>query len=275
MKISNLQLQAFYQCAQTLNVSVAAEKMGLTQSALSQRLSSLENDLEASLFIRDSKGLILTPEGEKLLRYAESAVGLEKEFLKGFRGESFGGVLRIAGYSSVMRSMIQPKCATFLRQNQDVTLDFQIREMRELPLMLSSSRTDFIILDHSLGRKGVLETHLADEEYVLIDSAKYKTPETYLDHDPDDGLTYDFLKHQGIKDTFKRSYLSDVYGLIQGVEEGLGKAVMSRHLVEGNKKIKIIKSQKRYLRPIILHYYERPYYTELHKSFFGQALNIN
>lgn len=271
MNISHLNLSAFYACSQTLNVSLAAAKLGLTQSALSQRLLALENDLEITLFIRDPKGLILTTDGEKLLRYAEQAKIAEDEILLDLKGKDTGGTIRVAGYSSVMRSKIIPTLSPLLRKHDNVQGDFQTYEMIELPKILETSRADFILLDYRLNKKSVIEEHLFDEEYVVIESAKYSTStDIYLDHAPQDTLTEDFLKFQKIENNFKRNYFGDIYGIIQGVEEGIGRAVMSRHLIDGNKKIRIVKGFRKYLRPVVLHYYERAFYPKLHKLVLNE-----
>jgi DNA-binding transcriptional LysR family regulator len=266
MKISNLNLSAFYQCAQTLNVSAAAAKLGLTQSALSQRLQALESDLETTLFIRDPKGLILTPEGHEFLRYAETTENLETEFLNSLKGSALGGSVRIAGFSSIMRSKIIPTLAPFLRENPAVKIDFQSHEVADLPQVLATSRADFVILDYGMKKKSIKEEVLFQEEYVVIESAKYKSPsDIYLDHGPQDNATEDYFRAQEKANFYRRSFMGDVYGIIQGVEEGLGRAVMSRHLVEENKKVKILKGFKKFQRPVTLHYYERAYYPKLHQ----------
>lgn len=271
MNISHLNLSAFYACSQTLNVGLAAAKLGLTQSAVSQRLAALENELEITLFIRDPKGLILTTDGEKFLRYAEQAKMAEDEILLDLKGKETGGVIRVAGYSSVMRSKIIPTLSPLLRKNSNVLGDFQTYEIIDLPKILETSRADFILLDYRLNKKSVIERHLFDEEYVVIESSKYNSPHNvYLDHAPHDNVTEDYFKFQKLDLTIKRSFLGDIYGIIQGVEEGLGRAVMSRHLIEGNKKIKIVKGFKKYLRPVVLHYYERAYYPKLHKIILNE-----
>jgi hypothetical protein len=63
-------------------------------------------------------------------------------------------------------------------------------------------------------------------------------------------------------DHYRRSYMGEVYGIITGVEQGLGRAVMSRHLLRGNPKIKILKGYKRY--------FQQPYYSRLHAEVVRQ-----
>ena len=57
----------FKKCSELLNVSRAAEQLGLSQSALSKIIAQMEYELKVSLFQRTSRGLKLTPHGTKLL----------------------------------------------------------------------------------------------------------------------------------------------------------------------------------------------------------------
>ncbi len=266
MKLSHLGLTAFHECARTLNMTEASRQLGLTQSALSQRLAQLEDEVSSTLFIRDSKGLILTESGERLLRFTEMNAGLEDELLRDLKGKKgeLAGNLQIAGFSSIMRSMIIPAMAPLLRKNPAIHLSFQSYEMSELPSVLSSSRADYVITDYEMNKRGIGQEILGYEEYVVIESAKFTSPDDiYLDHGPRDNATESFFSAQGRIPPYRRSFMGDVYGIIEGVEEGLGRAVMSKHLVEGNRKVKIIRGFKTYKRPITLHYYERPFETEL------------
>ncbi len=265
MKISHLGLSAFHATAQTLNMTEAAKNLGVTQSALSQRLMQLESELEVTLFIRDPKGLILTDEGQRLLRYAETHFSLEEEVLGELMGSrELGGSVRIAGFSSIMRSMIIPKLTPFLRQFPKINCSFQTHEVIDLPQVLSHGQADFIILDYELNRKGVGQVILDVEEYVVIESVKYKSPaDIYLDHGPLDNATESFFSAHGKHQPYRRAFMGDVYGIIQGVEEGMGRGVMSKHLIENNKKVSIVKGFKPYKRPVTLHYYERPFYPKV------------
>src|SRR4051812_42865459 len=102
MSLSSLQLDAFLTVAQTLNFTKAADQLHITQSALSQRIMKLEEELETSLFIRDRAGLKLTEAAQDLIRYCRCKNSLEDEFLSGLRDASLAGVIRIGGLSSLM-----------------------------------------------------------------------------------------------------------------------------------------------------------------------------
>ncbi len=71
----NLDLyRTFYAVATQLSFSKAAKALFISQSAVSQNISSLEMALETKLFQRSTKRVSLTPEGETLLSHIEPAI---------------------------------------------------------------------------------------------------------------------------------------------------------------------------------------------------------
>jgi DNA-binding transcriptional LysR family regulator len=277
MKISSLNLEAFYATARLRSFSRAAESLAVTQSALSQRIQKLEADLEATLFIRENSGPELTPAGEALLRHCQVTESLEIEVLAQLKPSLRGlaGSIRIAAYSSVQRSVIVPSIAPLLRAHPNLQADISSFEMNELWEVLRSGEADFAVLDYRLARTGLHEERLGSEEYVVIEAVKGAPEDVYLDHDPSDTATELFFGSQSHKPkAYRRSYMGDVYGIIRGVELGLGRAVMSRHLIEGNSKIRLVKGFKGHSREVWLHYFEQPYYTKLHQEIV-RHLNEN
>lgn len=71
---ANLELyRVFYHTAKEKQISKAAKKLFISQPAVSQSIKLLESSLETSLFVRSSKGVKLTNEGEELYQYIEKA----------------------------------------------------------------------------------------------------------------------------------------------------------------------------------------------------------
>jgi LysR family transcriptional regulator for metE and metH len=97
LKIEVKHLSLIKTIAETGNLTRAAEKLCLTQSAISQQLQDIEEKLEALLFFRTSKKMILTPPGERLLETAKGVLDqlriAELDIGKLVHGET--GLLRI------------------------------------------------------------------------------------------------------------------------------------------------------------------------------------
>jgi DNA-binding transcriptional LysR family regulator len=282
MSISSIQLDAFYEVAKFLNFSKAGLSLGLTQSALSQRVKNLELDLGVTLFVRETGAIRLTDSGEKLLRYCLIRTSIEEDVLFEIQSAyetkektTYAGVIRIAAYSSILRSILIPALAPFLRENPNVQCEFIKAEMGKLEKMLKTGEADFIILDHALSKNGVVEDKLGHEEYIVVESLNYPgSNNIYLDHNPEDTVTESFFRSQtkGLPKGFRRSFMGDVYGIIDGVEQGLGRAIVSKHLAIMNKKIKKVNGFSKYTMEVTLHHYDRPYYPRLVKEIRSQIL---
>ena len=68
--------KVFYYVAKTLSFSEASKQLFISQSAVSQSVKALEKKLDQTLFIRSTKKVRLTPEGEILFRHVEPAMTL-------------------------------------------------------------------------------------------------------------------------------------------------------------------------------------------------------
>ena len=68
--------RVFKEVAEVGNITAAAQALYISQSAVSQSIKQLENDLQTRLFSRNSRGVTLTAEGKMLSEYVRSAMGL-------------------------------------------------------------------------------------------------------------------------------------------------------------------------------------------------------
>jgi DNA-binding transcriptional LysR family regulator len=272
MKIPSHQLEAFFAVANTRSFSRAADTVFVTQSALSQRIAGLESELETTLFVREKSGITLTNAGEVLLRYCQTHKALESDLLEVLKSKTneLSGSIRIAGFSSVLRSVIVPSLSEFLRQNPKVNCEFNSYEVVDLPRVLYSAKADLMVTDFEMKKTAVKEVNLGFEEYVVIRSKRYSDrSDVFWDHGPHDNATESFFAAQS-KSSFeyRRAFMGDVYGIIDAVKHGLGRAVMSKHLVVNSlkKDIEIVRGFKKYQRPIQLCYYEQKFYSVLQSA---------
>ncbi len=270
MDLATHELQAFRTVAQTLNFSLAAERIHITQPALTQRIQSLEKTLGLTLFVRDRKGIKLTEAGLRLLRYCQIKDHLEAELLADLvkaPGGKLGGRLRVAAYSSVLHSVILPSLAPLLRENPAVQFEFSMHEMGSLFAVLERGEADFVVMDYSVQRSNIQTLELGHEKYVLVQSKQFPIRNVYLDHDPEDRVTELFLKQNGEeKPEIARCFVDDVEGILQGVALGLGQGVVPRHLLRTELPMRVVKSAKSMSVPVVLHYFKQSYYSNLQKA---------
>ena len=129
--------RSFEAAARTLSFTAAADEIGLTQSAVSQQVKSLEQRLGVPLFIRKPRSLALTDEGRKLLPQVSSAIGALASATEAFDSQVDVNVLTVATSVSVAQWCISPRLNEFVSRHPDIRLrllsavwpdDFQTRQ---------------------------------------------------------------------------------------------------------------------------------------------------
>ncbi len=106
-------LDIFRTVAQEGGVIRAAEKLHRVQSNVTTRIKQLEQRLGRPLFRRQGRGLVLSPEGELLLSYAQRLFRLADEAESELRSGAPSGVLRIGSLESTAGSRLAPILSRF------------------------------------------------------------------------------------------------------------------------------------------------------------------
>ena len=106
--------KVFYYVASSLSFSDASKKLFISQSAVSQSIKTLERKLDQTLFIRSTKKVQLTPEGEILMRHVEPAMNLiQKGETQLLDAASTGGQIRIGASDTICRYFLIPYLERF------------------------------------------------------------------------------------------------------------------------------------------------------------------
>ncbi len=113
--------RVFVCVAECGNITAAAERLYISQPAVSQIIRQLEDALHCELFLRTPRGVRLTAEGETLLRYAAQGVAAfaegERQLAGRLRLES--GEIRIA-CSDLTLDCLVPRLEAFRRRHPQV-----------------------------------------------------------------------------------------------------------------------------------------------------------
>jgi len=257
--------------ARELNFSRAAERLHITQPALTKRIQNLEETLGQVLFMRLRGGLELTESGRILQRHAASVERQEQELLDSLVGGSSGisGFFRLVSFSSCLRSVLVPAIAGLLRGNPRLSCQFAKAEVHELHDLLIEGKVDFSVSLSECERMGIENVQLGVERNVLIESARHAGREDcYIDHEPRDNFTERFFLIQTGATVPKmlRAYFDDIYGLIDAVSEGVGRAVVPIHLLRPEHHVRLVPGFRPYEVPVFLHHHTQPYYTRLQRA---------
>ncbi|OZI36171.1 LysR family transcriptional regulator [Bordetella genomosp. 1] len=100
-------VEAFLWSARLGSFRAASDRLHITQAAVANRIASLEEDIGARLFERDSKELRLTAVGTRLLDYGERLLELRQQILSlGRSGDEVFGLVRIGAIETVVHTWL-------------------------------------------------------------------------------------------------------------------------------------------------------------------------
>jgi LysR family transcriptional regulator, regulator for metE and metH len=154
--------------AETGNMTRAAEKLYLSQSALSQQLKDIESKLQVDLFHRTRKKMVLTSSGRKLLRTAEHIVELlddtELEIAKLVAGDR--GELKIGTHCIFCFKWLPGLMVRFRKQFPNV--EIEIDTSHDPAMELDQKRYDIIISARSLSDNTHAQQPLFQDQLVCI-----------------------------------------------------------------------------------------------------------
>ena len=144
MNIKLEQYKIFNEAASTLSFSLAARNLFISQSAVSQAIHTLEKELNTQLFIRQSKGVVLTKEGEMLYTKISQALSLitSAENQIGHLHDLTKGELTIGAGDTLSENYIMPYLVKFNQLYPQVTIKMVNRTSLEIIDLLKNGQIE-------------------------------------------------------------------------------------------------------------------------------------
>ena len=141
--------KVFYHVATTLNFSEASKQLFISQSAVSQSIKTLERKLDQTLFIRSTKRVQLTPEGEILFRHIEPAMNLiQKGESQLLDAASTGGQIRIGASDTICRYFLVPYLEKFHKAFPNVHIKVINQTSLRCTELLKNGLVDLIVVNY-------------------------------------------------------------------------------------------------------------------------------
>ncbi|WP_373219945.1 LysR family transcriptional regulator [Blautia obeum] len=151
----NLELyKVFYYVATTLSFSEASRQLFISQSAVSQSVKTLEKKLGHTLFIRSTKKVFLTPEGELLLRHVKPAIQMLDEGESLLSGDTLKGQLRIGASDTICRYFLIEYFRKFHQAYPDVRVKVTNSTSIGCVELLEKGQVDLIVCNSPNSRLG-------------------------------------------------------------------------------------------------------------------------
>lgn len=160
--------RVFREVAETGNISLAAENLYLSQSAVSQSVKQLEQQLDTRLFLRSPRGVTLTEDGRLLFEYVRSAMGLletGEDKLQQTRTLQ-AGTLVIGASDTVTSQFLLPHLKTFHRRYPNIHIRIISGRSYKVLGLLRAGKVDIAFASapgdaEDLDHTPCLETHTA------------------------------------------------------------------------------------------------------------------
>ncbi|MGY5808462.1 LysR substrate-binding domain-containing protein [Rhizobium sp. LEGMi198b] len=165
------QLRSFVAVEQMGSFTLAAERLGLGQSTVSQHIQRLETMLGRKLLARDTHRVVLTGDGEALLGHARQMLSIEGEVQQLFAGNSLRGNLRLGVSEDFVTSQLPDVLEEFVRSHPSVDLELTVALSGTLYEMQDNGDLDLVLAKRRLG----------DARGRLV----YREPLVWLARDPE------------------------------------------------------------------------------------------
>ncbi|HKI92098.1 MAG TPA: LysR substrate-binding domain-containing protein, partial [Gaiellaceae bacterium] len=141
-----------------------------SQSAISQKVSALEQDVGAALFIRSGRRVSLTREGAALLERAEALLADMESARRAIAAAQgrVAGDLRIASSLTIAGYVLPRPLTAFRRGNPDVRLTLRVRNTEDVVRALIGGDVDLGLVEGPVSSNRIELEHLFDDELAVI-----------------------------------------------------------------------------------------------------------
>lgn len=242
-----LSYQVFKTVVEQGSFQKASEVLGITPSAISHAVASMESELGTSLFIRSKSGITLTSFGRNLLPYVNAVLTSDQtlqQAISEFSGTKSGKVT-LGTFSSACTNWVPDILHTFRKKNPDIVVDIYEGTYGDVKQWLRSGIIDFGFQSYSASDDLPFEPLHLDPLLCVL-------PKGHPKKEPLDYITFDEIRHMpfimlqetvdsDIKDYLKNHqityrsncHIEDDLSALVMVESGFGYAVMPEMVLKG------------------------------------------
>jgi DNA-binding transcriptional LysR family regulator len=192
-----LSMIAFARVVEARSFTRAAEKLGVSKSVVSERVSELERELKLKLLHRTTRKLSLTPDGMQLYEHCARVASAADDAVTAFAGagDTPRGLLRVNAPIVFAEEYLVAPVAEFLKRYSDVRVELALSD--HVIDLLEESTDVAIRITRRLSGAGLVARKIASDRPVLCAAPSYLrergtplAPEELLHHDC---LTYSLL----------------------------------------------------------------------------------
>lgn len=168
LRFSLRELETFVAISDYGTFAVAGEVVGLTQSAISLQIKSLEANLDTELFDRTKRPPIMNDKGIKLVKRAREILNLCQTLKEDVANPQLGGILRLGVIPTVMSGVLPPTLLRLQASHPQLMVELSSGLSVQLIRQVTTGDLDAAIVTEptQLGRG--LSWHAFDEENFVV-----------------------------------------------------------------------------------------------------------
>ena len=168
--ITDFRLKVFKTVADRLSFTRAARELFISQPAVTKQIGELEKQLGTNLFLRQGNRIALTPQGERLLAYANRILSLYGELGDEFADRTAPpeGELRLGASTTIAQYVLPGLLARFRKCYPGIALQVESGNTQYIEQAVQEARIDFGIIE---GMASVATLHYEPfmlDELVLV-----------------------------------------------------------------------------------------------------------
>jgi LysR family transcriptional regulator, chromosome initiation inhibitor len=273
MRLLDDRLKAFLQVSQNGTVLGAAESLKLTQTAITQRIRSLENELGITLFTRSRKGMRLTAEGQGLLQYCKGAEELEGAVFSKLSGDATRAEthLTIVGPTSPMTVRVSKAIMSVMRKYPNLYLHLLIDDHANRVDLLRTDRAQTALVPPEQVPLEMDSRKVQADRFLLVCTPEWRSRslpdilanEKIIDFYDSDFMTLNYLSKFNLQKHVRkpRLFVNNNVPLIELFIAGLGFGTLVQEIAQPyleSKKLFALNNGQALLRPLAMIWYPRP-----------------
>jgi DNA-binding transcriptional LysR family regulator len=170
------ELKIFVTVCESKSMSAAATKLYITQPAISQTISELENKLNVKLFERIKRRLKLTYSGKVLLKYSKRILNLVDETQNTIEDivNMNQGQLRIGASTTIGTYLLPQIMSKFQQKHKEIDLPFIIDNTSIIEKMILNNTIDLGLVEGPVHSEDIFIEHFFDDQLYLMCSTRHK-----------------------------------------------------------------------------------------------------
>lgn len=172
------QLRIFVAAAERGHMTRAAEFLGISQSAASAAIATLESRYGTKLFDRVGRGIQLTETGRSFLREARAVLdqaATASAVLLDLAGQT-AGMVDIAASQTIATYWLPRRLATFHAANPGVRLNVVIANTREVEAAVVEGKVNIGLVEGPTQHPALTRQHIDEDKFVLVVASNQPTP---------------------------------------------------------------------------------------------------